>query len=301
MDSRRLAGRLAFAAAVLVFMVVVASAWLRHSQAGLGCADWPACYAAIVDTTETPLPGTVLARLVHRIAASGALVLVGILVFLALRPASEYPVERKLAWLALAIALALAALGIWTPGARVPAVAIGNLVGGFALFASLAALSARLRSPPAAGSTLAKLALAVAFVHLALGGMIGAQFAVTGCPPTLACPAADFSLLSGSGILDPMRPLSIVDGRVHAPAGAGALVALHRLASIAVVVLALAAAWAVRRDGSRAATIAACALGAFAMGVVATLHQPALVGTVTHNAFAALLVASLAGAAVAKR
>ena len=301
MDSRRLAGRLAFAAAALVFMVVVASAWLRHSQAGLGCADWPACYAAIVDTTQTPLPGTVLARLVHRLAASGALVLVGILVFLALRPASEYAAERRLAWLALAIALALAALGIWTPGARVPAVAIGNLVGGFALFASLAALSARLRSPAAAGSTLAKVALAVVFVHLAVGGMIGAQFAVTGCPPTLACPSADFGTLAGSGILDPLRPLSIVDGHVRAPGGAGALVALHRLASIAVVVLALAAAWTMRADGARASTIAACALGAFAMGVVATLHQPALVGTVMHNALAALLVASLAGAAVAKR
>ena len=183
--------------------------------------DWPGCYAAIVDTVETPLPGTVLARLVHRFAASGALVLIGLIAFLALRPASDYPVERKLAWTALAIALSLAALGIWTPGARVPAVAIGNLVGGFALFASLAALSARLREqgPGVAGSAIALVALVVVFAHAMLGGMIGAQFAVTACPPALACPSADFSTLTGSGILDPLRPtrLPIATAGTRAP------------------------------------------------------------------------------------
>ena len=303
MSGRRLACRLSVAATVLVFLVLVASAWLRHSAAGLGCADWPACYAAIVDTSETPLPGTALARLVHRFAASGALVLIGVIVFLALRPAREYPVERRLAWIALAIALGLAALGIWTPGARMPAVAIGNLIGGFALFASLAALSARLRgpAPPASGSSIAVVALAVVFAHAALGGMIGAQFAVTGCPPALACTSADVSTLGATGILDPLRPLAIVGGHVRAPAGADALVSLHRLASIAVVLFALAAAWTVRADRARSATILVCALGALAMGVAATLRQPSLVGTVAHNAFAALLVASLAGAAVAKR
>jgi len=303
MSGRALARRLSVAATVLVFLVLVASAWLRHSAAGLGCADWPGCYAAIVDTAETPLPGTVLARLVHRFAASGALVLIGLIAFLALRPAGDYPAERRLAWLALGTALALAALGIWTPGARVPAVAIGNLVGGFALFASLAALSARLRGqgPGAAGSAIALVALVVVFAHVALGGMIGAQFAVTACPPTLACPSADLSALAGSGILDPLRPLSIVDGRVHAPAGADALIVMHRMTSIGVVVLALAAAWSKRGDRARAATIAVCALGALAMGVAATLRQPALVGTVLHNALAALLVAALAAAAAARR
>ncbi len=303
MNSRMLARRLAVAATVLVFLVLVASAWLRHSAAGLGCADWPACYAVVVDTVETPLPGTVLARLVHRFAASGALVLIGLVAFLALRPASDYPAERKLAWTALAIALGLAALGIWTPGARVPAVAIGNLIGGFALFASLAALSARLRGPgpPAAGSSIAVAALVVVFAHAALGGMIGAQFAVTGCPPALACPSADFSALSASGILDPLRPLAIVDGHVRPPEGADALVSAHRLASIVVFLIALAAAWTVRADRARATTILVCALGALAMGVAATLRQPSLVGTVAHNAFAALLVGALAGAAAVRQ
>ena len=83
--------------------------------------------------------------------------------------------------------------------------------------------------------------------------------------------------------------------------GADALVAAHRLASILVLLIALAAAWTVRADRARAATILVCALGAFAMGVAATLRQPSLVGTVAHNAFAALLAGALAGAATARR
>jgi cytochrome c oxidase assembly protein subunit 15 len=36
--------RLAFAAVVLTFVVVVVGAYVRLSDAGLGCPDWPLCY-----------------------------------------------------------------------------------------------------------------------------------------------------------------------------------------------------------------------------------------------------------------
>ena len=45
-DARRYAIA-ALVAVALTFVVVVASAFLRHSQAGLGCTDWPACYARV--------------------------------------------------------------------------------------------------------------------------------------------------------------------------------------------------------------------------------------------------------------
>ena len=99
----------------------------------------------------------------------------------------------------------------------------------------------------------------------------------------------------------PAAPVPSSTPPSRAPAGADALIVMHRLASIAVVVLALAAAWTVRADRARAATIVVVALGALAMGVVATLRQPSLVGTVAHNAFAALLGGALAGAAAARQ
>lgn len=306
MTGRPLSRRLALGGAAAVFLVIVASAWLRHTQAGLGCADWPACYGRIADVEGVAPVGSFLARLVHRLAASSALVVIAILAFVTLKPAA-FATERRYAWVALALALGLAALGLATAGWQVPAVTLGNLLGGFALFATLAALAARLHDPVArsAASPFATFVLAaalvVAFAHVALGGMIGAQFAATACPPALACPAADLASLFGTGILDPARPLTIVGRRVQAPAGADALVLLHRLTAIVVVAAALLAAWSVRIDHARAAAIAACAIAALALGAAATLRQPALVATVAHNALAALLVAALASALAAPR
>ena len=294
---RRIACRLSLVAALGVFCVIVASAWLRHSHAGLACADWPACYASLAGPAEGT-PGTVVARLVHRLAASGALVLILLIPFLSLDRQRDRT-ERRIARVALVIALALAALGIATPDASVAAVAVGNLAGGFALFATLIVLASRLRAAPVAtgGRAVASLALAVTCVHVLSGVMIGAQFAATACPPTLACPGADLATLAGAPILDATAPFVVSGGRVVAPPGGAALIVLHRLLSIAVVVLALAAAFAARADRVVAAVIAASALAAAAMGAVATLAQPSLVATQLHNAFAALLVAALAAAA----
>lgn len=296
-----LAHRLALGTAVAVLLVIVSSAWLRHAQAGLGCADWPACYGVIARTPDALGSGVVVARVIHRVAATGALVAIVLLLFLGLVPAAAFAPQRRLAWIALGLALGLAALGIATPGARVPVVALGNLLGGFALFAVLCALAALLRgrAPRARAPALAACALVVTIIHAAIGGMIGAQFAVTACPPALAaCPGADLASLFGSGALDPLRPLDLDAGRVRAPAGAAGLVVLHRLMAMAVLALALATAWRMRADRGIAAAIAVAAAAAAALGIGATLAQPAPVLTVGHNAGAALLVAALAAAAV---
>ncbi len=42
---------LVFVSIILVLIVVILSAWLRLSGSGLGCAEWPSCYALI--KTET--------------------------------------------------------------------------------------------------------------------------------------------------------------------------------------------------------------------------------------------------------
>ena len=74
-------------------------------------------------------------------------------------------------------------------------------------------------------------------------------------------------------------------------------VVARRLASIAVVALAFAVAWALRAQRAIALSVAAAALAALAMGVATTLRQPSLAFTFAHNACAALLIASLATAA----
>ena len=117
-----LLARMALAAAVLTFVVIVASAFMRHAQAGLSCDDWPACYARVVaaDADTTPSAGVRLARIAHRIAATGVLALVIGMLLVAWTQTPAWKREGALALCALVIAVALAVLGIATPGARLP-------------------------------------------------------------------------------------------------------------------------------------------------------------------------------------
>ena len=62
---------LALLTCLLSLLVVAVSATLRLSGAGLGCADWPGCYGAILaGVPHAPWEG---ARLLHRIVATLAL------------------------------------------------------------------------------------------------------------------------------------------------------------------------------------------------------------------------------------
>jgi len=296
--------RLACGAAALTFVVIVASAFRRHTQAGLGCVAWPSCYALVATDAQTAVPsiGVSLARFLHRLAASSALLLiVGML--LVARGARTYKRERALAVAALIVALSLAALGIATPGAERPAVPLGNLLGGYVMIAVLAALAGAVAPGSAetgrvTASALRRFALALlgfAFLQAALGGFIGTQFALRSCPALDHCAGAAGDAFARGAVLDPFRPPVVVDGRVVAPAGAAGLHVIHRLLGIAVALAALALAYALRSSNRRgAALLAGLALAAPLLGAAAILRMPSLPVTVLHNAAAAAMIATLA-------
>jgi cytochrome c oxidase assembly protein subunit 15 len=314
-NNERLRFGLACAAAALTFVVIVASAFMRHTQAGLGCADWPACYgrvaASAADTAAATPIGIHIARLLHRLAASAALVLVVGILLLG-RGARSDSRQRVLAFLALLVALALAALGLATPGARLPAIPLGNLGGGLSMLALLAALAGSfapvsraashggdLSSPwlfhadPPRQRVLVLALFAVVFFHAIAGGLIGTQFALPACPELDLCTAG----ARGAVISPAWKPFNepVMDaGRVVAPAGSDQLHALHRLLGIAVACAALALAFAMRFGNPRgAALLAVLAVVAPLLGALAIVRMPALGITVLHNAVAAAMIATL--------
>jgi cytochrome c oxidase assembly protein subunit 15 len=291
--------RLAIAAVALTLVVVVASAFLRHTQAGLGCGDWPSCYARIAaDAVVAPSEGVVYARLAHRVSATGVLVLVVGMLLVAWTQKPAWKREGALAAAALLLALALAALGVVTPGARLPAVVLGNLLGGFlilAVLASLAAASSPGMPGPAGTVPFARLALALVLVEAALGATIGAQYALTACPTIGSCP--DPAPGGTVGAFDILRPLVIEGGRVVPPADAATLHTVHRWLSIAATLATLGLAFALRKERPRTAfALGGLALVVPLLGAEAVVTMPSLATTVAHNAAAALLVAALAGA-----
>jgi cytochrome c oxidase assembly protein subunit 15 len=311
---RTLFAQTALAAAALTFAVIIASAFMRHTQVGLACADWPACYGVFDAAGAEVAPSTAVrvVRIAHRIAATGVLALIIGLLLVAWTQKPAWKREGALAAAALVIAAALAVLGVVTPGARLPAVTLGNLLGGYAMLAVLAATVATATTAAAAPTPswatdaplrwIALAALVLTFAQGALGGSIGAQYALTACPTLGTCPGFPFDEFVLSSALDPFRSLTVADGRVVPPADAAGVYVMHRTFGIVVTVVTLVQAHALRnRDRRMARTLATLALAAPLAGVAAFLAVPSLPLTVLHNGCAALLVAALAAAAARAR
>ena len=296
--------RLAVASAALMFVVIVASAYLRHWQAGLACPDWPACYGRVdVEAVAAPPLPVRAARLAHRLAASSVLVAIAGLLLVAWTQAPRRPREGTLAAIAFALALGLAALGVATPGSLVPAVALGNLLGGYAILALLAAVATLARAPAGgpkhAVGTRASAALCVvlgfAVAAAVLGGAIGARFALAQCaaPGTLAAALASLDAVA------PFEALRVVAGRIAPPAAAAGLCSLHGAAGAIVALAAIGLAFVLRRaQPALAWPLTALALATSAAGALALAARPSLPLTQAHNALAALLIAALAAGAV---
>jgi len=128
---RQLFVRAAIAAGALTFVVIVASAFIRHAQQASETAG-----------VAIPALSVRLARIGHRISAAGVLALIVGLNLIAWTQRPRWTTEGALAAAAFALTAGLAALGIATPGTRLAAVTLGNLLGGYLLFMTLAATAA---------------------------------------------------------------------------------------------------------------------------------------------------------------
>lgn len=304
---QRLLRNLAGVGVALMLVVIVSSAYLRLAQAGLSCADWPACYGRIA-TQAPPTSEVRVARLAHRVAASS----VGVaLVALLLVAATQRPLLKRqtaIAGTALLIAVGLAALGAqFSAGAAsapLPAVTLANLGGGFALLALLWWLRLSVLPMSAAASTprgglrwIAALALLALITQMTLGGLVSAKFAALSCPAFPGC-GAPWPSGALTSILDPMQALGVgPDGVILRPPELAALPWAHRVGALVVLALGLLLAVALyRTDGPArhlAVLLAALLATQVALGAAAALLSVPLPIVLAHNLLAALLLCTL--------
>ncbi len=296
----RLVRRLALLLTVLVLVITSLSAYIRLSRAGLSCAEWPQCYGERLRQAQQGLAVTAgdsdavaAARFAHRVVASAALLLIVAMLVVCFSARPLRWADGGVAIALLALALGLAVLGRWSSDARLPAVAIGNLLGGFAMLA----LCLRLVLTPGAalargGRVWAMLCVLLLAMQIALGGLVSAMFAATSCTSFADCLSAARGLPWSA--LDPWRE-PVLSGMPPANASGALAQTLHRISGLAMLIaiapLALVA-WRSRRRvaGALALLLLACTVG---LGIAMANQGPTLDLALMHNLAAALLLATL--------
>ncbi|HEY5623808.1 MAG TPA: COX15/CtaA family protein [Gammaproteobacteria bacterium] len=311
--------RLARAGTVLALIVVVVGAWVRLTDAGLGCPDWPGCYGQLIvpaseaeqaqaslDFPERPLEaGKAWREMIHRYLASTLGLVCVALAAIAWRNRGNPAQPVKLPLILLGVVIFQGLLGMWTVTLLLqPVIVMGHLLGGLTTLGILSWLS-RWR-PATAGAVaaaggLALIAAVVLVVQIALGGWTSSNYAALACPDFPTCqtrwwpPAADFRegffMWHGLGI--------DYEGGVLDNPGRVAIHFAHRLgALVAALVIGLLGFQLTRNPALRADGLAV--LGALmlqlALGVSIVVFGVPLAIAVGHNGVAALLLLTVLNA-----
>lgn len=312
---------LVLATTCLAFVVVVAGAYVRLMDAGLGCPDWPGCYGAISPNhaaediaravaSQGGEHGPVSLRkawkeMFHRYLA-GALGL-AILAIAVLAWRNRRTHARHLLPLALlALVIVQAALGMWTVTLLLkPVIVTLHLLGGMATLALLAWLALRELGWPRAFDPegrgwvrpWAAAGLAIVAVQIALGGWVSSNYAALAC--------VDFPTCHGTWLpnMDFAHGFQLVRELGRTAAGTQlayeALVAIHWTHRVGALITLLYIGWLawvlIRMRGVAPIGLALAVLltAQVALGIANILAGLPLAVAVAHNAVAACLLVTL--------
>jgi len=310
---------LAWIAAAFALVVIVFGAFVRLSNAGLSCPDWPTCYGKLSWPTQThevaaanvafpdrPVePDKAWREQVHRMLVGGLSLVTFALAGFAFVRRREL---GRLAWVAYFAAVFIifqALLGMWTVTLKLlPIVVASHLLGGMTLFALLAYTALRLTRTTPAPADSAKLrrmtiaGIALVAVQIALGGWTSANYAALACgvdfPTCLGqwWPAADFHQ---AFVLWRQIGVDYEGGVLDAPARTAIQLA-HRIGAFVVFGHVFATALrAARTSGLRAYAFAlgAALIVQITLGISNVVFGLPLPIAAAHNAGAAVLLFAL--------
>ena len=304
---------------LLALVVVVVGAWVRLTDAGLGCPDWPGCYGQLTvpqvlsaEALRDPAlaaialePEKAWNEMFHRyLATTLGLIAVALAALAWLnRRDPEQPIRVPAVLLIVVILQGL--LGMWTVTLLLkPIIVVAHLLGGLTTLSLLfwlgrfrvAPIWAAQRLRPAALAALAALA-----VQLFLGGWTSANYAALACPDFPTCqtqwwPAiADFD---EGFVLWREVGVNYEGGVLEHPAR----VAIHFVHRLGAIVATLLIGWLALRlmqhPSSRAdgTAMLVALLAQLTIGVATVLLGVPLTLAVAHNGVAAVLLLTVINA-----
>ncbi len=307
--------KLVFMTWFLTLDLIMFGAFVRLTDSGLGCPDWPGCYGKItplaasghIEKALAAMPYGAVSfskawiEMVHRYAGSILGMMIIAIVYLAWRYRARLGHTPRLAIVAFFAVCLQGAFGAWTVTHRLmPVVVTGHLLGGMTLLAIMTWLAARERGhlPVAAAARAWRPWMAFGFVllltQIALGGWVSTNYAALACMDFPTChgqwlPVMDFgdgySLIRGLGLLP--------SGAMISQYALTAIHWTHRNFAFVVFVYLGVLGWKMRRDpGLRgpAKLLLGLLLAQLFTGLTTIFFQWPLLIAVLHNGGAAGLV-----------
>ena len=197
--------RLSWLAFILALFVILASAFTRLTDAGLGCSDWPGCYGQLIAPSSTQnitkaeqafahhTVETVKAwiEMGYRYIASALSIIVLVLGIWGLYYRRSLQLSAPLLIFMMAVIVFQALLGMWTMTLKLmPLVVCTHLLGGFVVISLLWWIILKTRHYFTASShdpglqglrVFAFLSLLVIIAQILLGGWTSANYVATAC------------------------------------------------------------------------------------------------------------------------
>lgn len=323
--------RLAMIGMLLCLVVIVLGAWVRLTDAGLGCPDWPGCYGhvtpAAAERNEGKIDsytpgweydsGKAWREMIHRYAATTLGFVIVLIAAIAIAYRREKPVSVAFAVSLLAVVVLQGTLGAFTVWWLVkPLVVVLHLIGGLTTLSLLMWLWLGMRRvtrlvAPVPGATritaldgarrMAIVATVIIAFQIMLGGWTSSNYAAVACPDLPTCQnqwwpeGMDFD---EAFVLWRGLDINYTGGVLEHPARV-AIHFTHRLGAILATIAVLLAAWLAIRSAPtplvrRAGYWAIAALGLqLLIAVFMILKAFPLTLAAGHNAGAAILLLSL--------
>ena len=312
--------RIAMLGAILALCVVVLGAYVRLTDAGLGCPDWPGCYGtltvpqseAAIQKAQTVYPDSIIEtgkawkEMLHRYLAGTLGLVVLALFILAWKKANQYPQQIKVSpWLTtalLGIIMFQAALGMWTVTMLLkPVIVSAHLLGGMTTLGLMTWIAHRNWGKyssaivQTAGSRwLIRFGLVILLMQIFLGGWTSTNYAALACTDFPTCHGAWMPHMDFKDAFHLVRELGqSADGSNLSLASLTAIQWTHRVgAIITLIYLGFLALNSLKYAQLKVLSFALIAVlfAQISLGIAnLVLHLP-LVLAVGHNLGAALLV-----------
>ena len=209
--------RLALLGMLLCLVVIVLGAWVRLTDAGLGCPDWPGCYGHVTPAGAEKVEGKIESyspgweydsgkawrEMIHRYAATTLGFIIVLITAIAIAFRRENPVSVLYAVGLLVTVVLQGILGAFTVWWLVkPLIVVLHLTGGLTTLSLLTWLWLRMRrvtavvQPEVGATKIAALdgarragivAVAVVAIQIILGGWTSSNYAAVACPDLPTC------------------------------------------------------------------------------------------------------------------